>query len=184
MVFPVTTSDSPLEFDTLPALKCRYWQSGSRRVYTLARLYSLYGGLQLSLCAFERVPATDSSIGLALTGNSGQMLWVFLTPKKAGMLLLPTAPATLPGTSALDNSVPLAADHFSGNDEQGWYWGGRLSLSQQVLAKAGCPLRPKGTFRAGLLKYGTGPLGASYPPGDAKKPLDATFFNEFLILDY
>lgn len=184
MIFPITTSDTPLEFDALPALKCTCWQAGSHRVHTLARMYVQGGALQLSLCAFEREPAPESAMGFALAGTGRQVLFAGLDPAVAWLQALPATPCPLPGQAAPAASKPLAVERFSGVDEQGWYWGARLTLPGDVLAQAGCTAQPGGTFRVGLLKYGTGPLGSSYRPADPEKPLDATGLDEVLVVDY
>lgn len=184
MIFPITTSDTPLEFDALPALKCTCWQTGSHRVHTLARMYVQGGALRLSLCAFEREPAPESAMGFALAGAGRQVLFAGLDPAAAWLLSFPATPSPLPGQTAPAASESLAVERFSGVDEQGWYWGARLTLPGQALAQAGCTAQPGSTFRAGLLKYGTGPLGSSYRPADPEKPLDATSLDEFLVVDY
>ena len=184
MIFPITTSDTPLEFDALPALKCTCWQPGSHRVHTLARLYVHGGALRLSLCAFERQPTPESAMGFALAGGGQPVLFVGLDPAAAWLQSFPATPTSLPGPAVPAASGSLVVERFSGEDEQGWYWGGRLTLPGDVLAQAGCTTQPGSTFRAGLLKYGTGPLGSSYRPADPEKPLDATGFDEFLVVDY
>lgn len=183
MVFPVTSSDIPLEFDTLPALKAVHWHgAGACRVYTMARLYCQGGDLHLSLTAFEREPAPQSRILLALGAQEG-LLAAEVSPATHSLRLLPNG-ATLeqPGTP-----LPLADPaRLSGADEQGWYWSARLLLPRSELAAAGINTALDATFRAGLLKYQEGKpgLGASFPPEDWQHPLDLCSFSPFQIVDY
>ncbi len=164
MVFPVTISDSPLEFDSLAALKCRVWQPGAHRVYTMARLYLLNGDLQASFSAFERKPLPGSAI-LLRVGGQDAALHLCLTPEKAALLCGGAAP--LPADVLAQGSA-VEARRFSGVDEQGWYWGAGLTVSGAALARAGIQVAPGVVFAGVLAKYQNGLLmGASCAAGAA-----------------
>ncbi|MDL2293652.1 hypothetical protein LJC60_03375 [Ruminococcaceae bacterium OttesenSCG-928-D13] len=194
MVFPVTISDIPLELDTLPALKTRYFcHDGSlpardtARIYTMARLYVQNGVLQLGLSAFERDPAPDSSISFALGGEGQQFALVTLTPEDATLEVLEkTPPPALFGGREAVLETPLEAGRFAGQDEQGWYWGAQMALPKTVLAGCGCPLSPGARFGGALFKYrfGLPAFGASCRMEDNARPLDFASFGTFEATDY
>lgn len=198
VTFPVTMSGSPLEFDTLPALKTRrFFGSGSAeartaaRIYTMARLYLLDGALRLSLVAFEREPAPQSRVLFALAGEDtaadGKLALVCLSPGEARLMLADAAtppPLWEPFGKAV--SQPLPAEFFAGVDEQGWYWGAQTALPADALQQAGCRPAQGAAFRAALYKFceGAPAFGTSAMAAKAEHPLDALGFDNFTFVSY
>lgn len=197
MVFPVTLSGAPLEFDTLPALKTRYFSHGSddasrnaAEVYTMARLYVLRDTLHLSLAAFERDPAPGSRLLFALGGQAeaadAPYALVALAPGFARLQLPARRPMALGEAEALP-ARELPCERFGGVDEQGWHWGARLQLPQSLADEAGCRFAQGAGFGGLLLKHSTGQpaaFGASHPVPDADRPLDPAAFGSFEVVTY
>ncbi|MGD9560587.1 MAG: hypothetical protein AB7V55_08295 [Oscillospiraceae bacterium] len=181
MVSTLLASETPLFFDTLPALKARYFAGGGPHIYTLARFYLLGGTLQLSLSAFERTPAPTSTIALALAGPGGQALLACASPTQAGLAAWPTAaPPPLHALAAEALAHPLAAVFTRGDDEQGWFWESRFALGPAAMAPlalsaGGAPLG------IALFKFGsaTDGLGASHPLAGTAQPLSPALFARF-----
>jgi hypothetical protein len=192
--FPVATSDTPLEFDTLPVLKtCHFHydgmeQRGIAMVYTCARLYVLQGMLRLSVCAFERSPAPPASrIALALHAGGEALAAMVLAPGRAtdGLALwmmekAARPPLTEPFGRAANAAVP--AERFSGEDEQGWYWGARAELPRAVAGQLGLRLAEGNIFSGALYKYRQGvPAWGSTCAGP---PLDTSTFGALVVTNH
>ena len=181
MAYPVLLCNSPRVFDTLPVLKARYYaQVGTAsNIYSFARFYFLSGGLQLSMCAFEREPAATSHVAFSLYGEGEHMLLLTLNPCHSGVFLLPAHP--MPqlwnhGGTIMPHTAP---QRFAGVDEQGWYWGGQFMLPHSLLQKAGLDPSNGAQYRAAVLKYKGGIFqGASHTGA----PLDARAFDTYEVV--
>lgn len=170
MAIPVPVSAVPLAFDALPALKVRHYYGGPHfpRIYTLARLYIHGGALALSLSAFEREPEEGSRVEFALGGGEA-VLRLSLTPAGA-QLTLDEEALPAPGISTI-----------AGADEQGWYWGGNLTLPADLVARTGCRLAPGAGFAAALFKAhdGRDTLGSAFPLANPRQRWDPGGFGPF-----
>lgn len=165
-------SESPLFFDTLPALKTR-WGSGGDVLYCLARFYQDASAFHLSLSAFERDPAPESRLALALAAQDGRGLLAQLSPREARLIPFgPQAPLNL----FAEAGTATPAKHFAGDDEQGWYWGAQLAIGRDVLEAAGIGFdEPVGIA---LFKHAGGPgfsascaLHGGQAPGPGQFPV-------------
>lgn len=178
MPTPVTKSGTPLVFDALPALKVRHYQGRSAcgNIYTLARMYVLEDALALSLCAFEKAPPPESRVGFGIGRPEGPVLELALGPNGVQLRLAP-------GQESLP---PPEAAYFTGQDEQGWYWGANMSLGREVLAKAGVNLAQETAFWANLGKYRSDEtaFGCAFlaPPGAG--PFSPAYFGQFQVVEY
>jgi hypothetical protein len=194
MRFPVATGNAPLEFDTLPVLKtCHFHYDGLEQrsiamVYAYARLYVLRGVLRLSLCAFERIPPPPASrMAFALYAGGRALAAAVLAPPRAvdGLALWvmdKTARPPLTGAfgRAADAAVP--AERFSGEDEQGWYWGARAELPRAVAGQLGLRLAGGDIFSGALYKYRQGvPAWGSTCAGP---PMDASALGAFVVTNH
>lgn len=179
MAIPVPCSDAPIAFDALPALKARHFYGDGPPIYTLARLYALGDALALSLAAFEREPAEESTITFALCGEGAPPLRVLARPGSVGLSLdiIPEEP-----------HPSLDGEPIGGSDEQGWYWGMNFLLPADLLAYAGCKLAPGANFRGGLYKHRWGQegmaVGSAFPLADPKNPFDPDCFDHFEVISF
>ncbi len=184
MPIPVVASELPLAFDALPAFKVRHYHGlpAGGGVYTLARMYACSGQLMLSLCAFERAPAAQSRIGLALCGEEVDcvsLLRLSLSP--TGVRLWLEGPQ-----DRHQDLAPPVPEYIAGEDEQGWYWGANLTLRAEALGLAGLNARPGHRFAAALYKTNEDEeaYGVSHRPADPARPFDPREFDCFEIVAY
>lgn len=165
---PVTQCDVPLVAETLPALKVRYYSEMAEDVYTFARMYVLQDSLSVSLYKFERTPPSASRLAFAVAAAEGpKVLFASVGPQQSGfcnVALCDGAGALPPCKEAVALEAPTPT-WFGGVDEQGWYWGAEVVLSAEVLAQAGCILRPGAMYCAAVFCYAEGEegIGASFP---------------------
>lgn len=144
MAIPVTQSNTPLFFDAIPAVKVRYYNEDGLPVYTYARLYALGKQLAVNLCAFERKPSAASRIDFCI-GDSHKSLLLSLGEQQAELFLQQSGQPLFP--------LPTPpANHFTGEDEQGWHWGASFILPASALQQAGVTLTQHATFRAAVCK--------------------------------
>ena len=152
-MFLIQMTDALPEPDTMPVIKTTEypWTDGSFRPLMYTRASYLAGeGLFLDFMAFERAPDTASQLldascaAASLCAEGGPVL---------------TAAADSTGRVGLfRDGVPdgeLTAELYAGDDEQGWYWGARLCLSDDLLARYGfpSPLTPGQEFCANFYKF-------------------------------
>lgn len=179
MAFPVAKSDTALVFDTLPALKVRYFRTYHPRenVYTYGQMYALPAGLAVALHTFELVPSAGSEIVLLLGAPDHPLLRFTLKPAGATLHLLGNGTAT-----------PLPSPEitpFSDNAEQGDYWGAQFILPAGVLQKAGCTLGEGSIFRAAVCKAFDGRLvGASCPLPFEEARLTQNMLEECIVMAF
>ncbi len=178
MPIPVSKSLTPLVFDTLPALKVRHYSGKAAlgNTYTLARLYALGSCLALSLCVFEEAPAEESHVAFCVAGKTGAFLKFCLTKSTAELTL-----CGAPQTEVLQTPKP---ERFTGQDEQGWYWGGSLLLPEAALQALGLGLAVGEEFGANLIRYRSDEtvFGTAFPAEeDAFSP---ACFGLFQVVDY
>lgn len=66
----VTYSETPLSFDTLPAVKVYHYRNCAEEemVYSYLKLFADPEGLHLSFSIFEQAPAAESRAALTLCG--------------------------------------------------------------------------------------------------------------------
>lgn len=175
---PISKSATPLVFDALPALKVRHYVGTPTggNIYTLARFYLLGEALALSLCVFEKTPPPESRVGFAIAGTKGRVLVLALGPKQVRLQLAPDEEAPPP---------PKAA-YFTGQDEQGWYWGANLTLPAEALAKAGAAPAQPTVFAANVAKYRTDEtaFGTVFPAPLAAGPFQPAYFGAFQAVEY
>lgn len=176
MALPLSISNTPLVFDALPAIKVNQYRgkSQSHNIYTYARMYILQDALAFSLYCFERTPPPQSRASLVLGRDADALLDYSLSPTEANLLLrLPN------GTSSI--YPPPEPSYFSGEDEQGWFWGAKAILPPDLLAMVGCHLHPGDEFRAAVLKTRTDEdaFGASFGPLVANDPYVFQQFSRF-----
>jgi len=177
-------SETPLVPDTLPALKTCWYTGGQPHIYTAARFYLLQQSLQVALTIFERTPPAESRAGFAFGGISGHLAVVFLAPDTARLALLDgqNPPASWP--LAEQDAPPFEdAAFYTGQDEQGWYWGARLGIGPEWLEKAGIVPAPGATFGVALAKYSTdsSTLGLSFPLPPGAGPFEPSHFTATTI---
>lgn len=189
MPLPVTKSSTPLVQDTLPALKAIYYNGNDENghIYTFCRLYFLNNALAVNLCCFQRTPPAGSRAAFALAKNAHCLL-LTLPPQQAG------APTLFAGDAQAFNGPvppfgqPLAApgaQYFSGQDEQGWYWGANFELGAGILEQIGLQATVNNTFYAAVFQYNTQKTGlvssAAFTP-EGTTPVNR--FNQFEIVSY
>lgn len=178
MAIPVTISDEPLVYDTLPALKVRYYKGGDGRsgIYTFGRFYFLKDALALCLNVFEQAPDEKSRAEFALGAGTDDYLRLRVWRDSAELALCGPA-----GEQVLEAPAP---EYIAGGDEQGWYWGAKLLLGAPLLAKAGLSVQPGAAFRAAVCKARDGEeaFGASF---DAREtPGEPERFTSFVAVGY
>ncbi len=180
MPIPVTISTTPLVFDSLPALKTRYyygdWPYGG--IYTLGRMYILGGDLHVSLSAFEKDPAPESCVCLGLCAEGPAAVFAKTSP--AALMV-----SVREGDNILStHNVPPR--FFRSADEQGWSWGAEFVLDAQLLQRAGIVFANNPTFRAALYKYTAGcpAYGVSNRLLDEKNPFSIVNFETCEAVTY
>lgn len=161
MAFLLERSHVPLQFDSLPAVKCTHWQGGAHRVYTLARLYLLKGNLQINLTAYEKDAPNSSHIAFAMA--FGQCLVVVDACKSmAQIYTFNSENGCFPSLLSLGKGKTLACQNLADENEQGWFWGQNTSVPKSFFSQVGINFEKESCFKAGLLKYGQNVLGASH----------------------
>ena len=180
MTTPISKSATPVVFDTLPALKVRHYHGRSAlgNIYTFARLYVLEHSLAISLCSFEESPPPQSRVAFCVGEAAGRFLRLALSPEEATL--------TLCGTPKEEPLPAPAPSYFSGQDEQGWYWGAHLLLAPSLLEKAGVDFADDEHFCAALVKYRTDEdaFGSAFPVQNGANPFDIAHFGSFAVVGY
>lgn len=179
MATPVSKSTTPLVFEALPALKVRHYcgKAAFGNIYTFARLYVLGAGLALSLCSFEEHPDRESRVAFCVAGQAG-VLRLVLNSESAELFYEDGE-----GKEQLPSPERTC---FSGQDEQGFYWGANLVLPEEVLLKTGLRLSETQEFCAALIKYrgDERAFGSAFPVINEEDPFDSAHFGSFRIVSY
>ncbi len=169
-MFFIRITDSVPNPDTMPVIKTTQypWTEGSFRPLMYVRTaYTRESGLFVDFMAFEREPEFSPNI---LDSSCGAVSLCF----DGGDLL--SAVADCSGRCAVFRGekevLKVSASAYSGDDEQGWYWGVRFFLDDGVLGAFGAPAPLKGgeNTRANFYKFQRAGkyshMGAAAPMGE------------------
>ena len=155
-------------FEILPAFKAGYY-SGEYKPYFQARAaVSRELGICLDLTSFIRTPSVGSC---CLTKDDCVAFALEVCPKKGGMLTGvfnaegKSCFTGIGGVVAYGISEEISARVYSGDDEQGWYFGVRCIISPETITKAcGCFPRYGDIIRANFYTLKTdGYFGSVLP---------------------
>ncbi len=168
----ITESKTPLEPDTLGAIKISEFHGDIIPVYCYARIYSYNGGLCISLKVFERVDIAKCRITFKLTSvNEEGILYTEIENNNP-----PTCYTIL--NEERNNVASLGADFISGDDNQGFYWGVEFSLTKEQLCKIPLNVESGNIFLANIIM--TNNTESGY--GCAFKNEDK--YGDFLVVPY
>lgn len=182
----ISQSEVPLVFDAIPAIKVSHYVSQGLSIYTYARVYALKNDIILNLCSFERDPIEESAIQFYFyqKGETAQMV-VTLTPTK----LFCEIEQDNGNKEKIELEQPT---RFSGTDEQGWYWGGNVTVPQIILRKIGIEVEVGKSFTGAVVKrwlplqnekVEIGAIGCSAPL-TMKNEITRNNFDNFMLVKY
>lgn len=176
----VSFSTAPMVMDALPALTARFYR-GKPALYTQARMYVSPRGLHVGLWVFQRQPQPDTRAYFAAAGDKG-MACVAMSATAAFLHALPLSPALFPGGDGA--KPPDDVRFFSGEDEQGWYWGGQCVIPDDAMAAAGIECAPGSRFSAAVFVSQDCMAGASCLLGREDTPMDPAHFQPFGVVSF
>ena len=172
-------STAPLVMDALPALTARFYR-GKPALYTQARAYASPRGLHVGLWVFQRQPHSGTRAYFAAAGSTG-VACVAMTSTAASLHMLPLAPAPFPDDGP---GTPDETRFFSGEDEQGWYWGGQCLIPAGTAATAGIECTPDSRFSVAVFISQGSTAGASCLLGPEETPVDPAHFQPVGVVPY
>lgn len=151
---PVTASNVPLVFETLPAVKVTNYSFAKilTNLYTYARFYVYNGSLVVGVYGFKESPDEQDRISLVVGQKSNYLLFS-ISPKQSS-LVLANETTTLHTQTGVQLPAP-ALSFFAGTDEQGWFWGAETTLTAEVLQQAGLVLTTGAQFDAAVFYHRT-----------------------------
>ncbi len=168
----ITESKTPLEPDTLGAIKISEFHGDITPLYSYFRIYCYDGGLNIGLKLFERVDIARNKITFMITTQDEEkVLFAELENNKQPICYLNSA----------KNGNDINSPHvtfISGDDNQGYYWGAEFRLSSEQLNPIGLKLKAGVGFLANIMI--TNSFEEGY--GVAYKTKDE--FCDFLIVPY
>lgn len=190
MSFLVTDSETPLQAETLPALKITHFFGTPARgaVYAYLRCYVYQGDVHYSVCVFDELPPPSARVGFAITADDTLSRYLFLSISKNNEPSLSLYHHDLNRVDAVSQTLAVPeVQKFSGADEQGGYWGAQGVLPHALwkslfncTPKAGVFL-PANVFLYDIFESA---FGAAFPvPKDAVIPT-ADGFSPFMIVPY
>lgn len=176
----VLKSNTPLVADALPALKVQHYtgQPAQGNIYTFARFYFFQNGLDITLHVFEKEPSPSSRARFVFGPLQGPLLSWEAGPQ--------TSLLTLVSGSQASPLPPLDSSFFTGQDEQGWYWGRHLFLPAESLSLLGSPLDNGQEFCAAVFKtqLNETAYGSSFQTSQPKPWLTPSQFGRFTAVYY
>ncbi len=137
----ITFSNETIGFDSLPAIKTVYYPQAidGFKPYSYARLVYVKGkGLSVDFLAFERDPVVTPNVmdgsAVAVSFNFSpqteqKVLVVVLNSKGQNEVYLSNKSDQV--ESKLSNTV--SCECYAGDDEQGWYFGTRFIIPEQLI---------------------------------------------------
>jgi len=123
--------------DILPVLKGRYFSEQLKLLFYTKVAYISEVGFLFDLMKFERDPIIKDSNGLSKTDSISAISFDFSSDNK-GPIVTVLLNASGQNQVYIDNNIfEKIADiiTYKGNDEQGWYWGVRFTLTNGLLEK-------------------------------------------------
>ena len=191
MPFKVCRIDSPSRQDSLPVAVIKDYPLEKRdyKPYAQCTLCVCQGSLLLRMWAFEALPPPGSVLRAVLSlfaDKPGAALCVTLSPDGGAVLsLIKDGEET-----ALPPSGDIRLRPYNGEDLQGIYWGGFVTIPQKWLDSLGktIPLVPGEAFRGNFYKICKDPkwrhLGSFFPADFLGDPYLPNSMGEFLLVNY
>ncbi len=165
----LTQSSTPLEFDTLGAVKIRHFFGDINEIYCYARFYIINGGIAVGVRVFERADIATTSVRLKLCSDERACELTIELDNKSG------AQADVDGGE--DKKITLSGvSYLSGDDNQGFYWGAEFIIDKKMLDSVGIIAKPGKTF---LLNMTTAEPGKN---GEGRAFIEE--YGNFIIVPY
>lgn len=133
----ISISDGIPRLDTMPVLKTTEypWEEGSFKPLCYARAAVVRGeGVLFDLTAFERDP---ECCGFVMDGSCVAVTFDFFPERSRETV---TAALNKYGKcdvfiSGEPSDIEISAETYAGEDEQGWYWGVRFIITNEMLER-------------------------------------------------
>ncbi len=172
MAVLITESTTKLEFDTLGAVKISNFVGDITPIYSYARFYAVAGELAVGIKVFERSDIADSTVTLRIKSpDSEDELCIELCLNVASYCYVVRDGVK----SEIDASV---ANFYSGDDNQGFYWGVNFSVEKNTLKQINLKAVSGVNFLANIL------LTRSSEKGCGSACSDHKGFDDFIIVPY
>ena len=182
----VTYSETPLSFDTLPAVKVYHYRNCAEEemVYSYLKLFAGPEGLHLSFSIFEQAPAAESRAALTLCGAGKSRAYLLCSCDAFGQVQVSLhAPGGAKKQTLILGKTPI----FTGADEQGPYWSAEWLLTNETLSL--CLEQKLGTgtvFLGNFFKYWTdrSAFGSAFMLEAGQKSPGISGAAEFVVVPY
>ncbi len=143
MAVLITESRSKIEFDTLGAIKVKYFNGDIDPIYCYARIYCIDKGFAVGVKVFETVEKASHRVSLSFTTDFQTALNIEFG-NNTDLLAFKSVSADLHKLDA------PAVSYISGDDNQGYYWGAEFFINQDLCSAIGLTAAAGNTFAAGL----------------------------------
>ncbi len=152
MGYIVTKSRTPMVFDTLPAIKMQYGYSSLPNIYTMAQMYALANDLAVCVRVFEKQPSKTEGTILVLAGQADKALALSISKEGCRLDIASNTVSSLNQNNELPGLEMKVMKKFSGEDEQGYYWGVSVLIPRNSLEEIKIDLNAGADFKALLLR--------------------------------